>query len=227
MNARFMHGATNPADPYWSMVQPPDGGGLQGLQRLHIGCGFKRLDGFINVDAMPACMPDQVADIEQPWPWADDSVSEIVAEHVLEHVGQTPAQFIAVLKEMYRVCRDGAVIRIVVPHPDHEVFAIDPTHVRAIRPQTLAMFDQTRNAEVIATGNSETPLGLYHDLDLELLYVNMVPDAAIGAALQAGQISEAELQQLERHQRNIIIETRMVLRVHKPGRGKTCPPTFK
>lgn len=215
MSAQFMRLAPSLSDPYWSIVQPPDG------RHLHIGCGFKHLEGFVNVDAMAACRPDRIADIEDIWPWADDSVAEIVAEHVLEHVGQTPAQFIAVLKEMYRVCRDGAAIRIVVPHPEHEVFAIDPTHVRAIRPPTLAMFDQRRNAEVIASGNSETPLGIYHDIDFELLYVHMVPDAAVGAALQAGQIDEAQLQQMERHQRNIIIETRMVLRVHKPGRGKT------
>ena len=223
MNSQFSRLMPNFSDPYWTIGQPPDDACLQ---RLHIGCGFNHLEGFVNVDAMSACLPDQVADIEQTWPWADDSVTEIVAEHVLEHVGQTPGQFIAVLKEIYRVCRDRAIVRIVVPHPEHEVFAIDPTHVRAIRPQTLAMFDQTRNVKLIAAGDHETPLGLYHDLDFELLYVNMVPDAAIGAALQAGQISEEELQQMERHQRNIIVEARMVLRVHKPGRGKAFSPAI-
>ena len=49
---------------------------------------------------------------------------------------------------------------------------------------------------------------------------------AIGTALRAGGISEAELRQVERQQRNVIVEARMVLRAHKPGRGKACPPAL-
>jgi hypothetical protein len=48
---------------------------MNGL-RLNLGCGMNRLDGYVNVDRQGE--PDLRHDLDViPWPWPDDSVSEI------------------------------------------------------------------------------------------------------------------------------------------------------
>ena len=53
-------------------------------------------------------------------------------KHVLEHLGRDTDTFLAIWKELYRVAAPGATVRIVVPHPRHQDFLQDPTHVRAM-----------------------------------------------------------------------------------------------
>jgi predicted SAM-dependent methyltransferase len=105
---------------------------MSGL-RLNFGCGMNRLDGYVNVDRRGE--PDLRHDLEVvPWPWPDDSVSEVLLKHVLEHLGREPNLYLEIMKELYRICQDGATIRVIVPHHRHEYFFNDPTHVRAVTP---------------------------------------------------------------------------------------------
>jgi predicted SAM-dependent methyltransferase len=61
---------------------------MSGL-RLNLGCGMRRLDGFVNVDKFGE--PELRHDLETfPWPWPDDSVVEVLLNHVLEHLGHDP-----------------------------------------------------------------------------------------------------------------------------------------
>lgn len=111
--------------------------------RLNMGCGHRKADGYLNVDLSPACAPDQVVDLEVvPWPWPDDAPEEVVFFHCLEHLGRDPRVFLSLFQELYRVCRNDALIRIVVPHPRHDHFLNDPNHVRAITPNLLALFSR-------------------------------------------------------------------------------------
>ena len=76
--------------------------------RLNLGCGDKKMQGWHNVDKVPDCNPDEIVDLERvPWPWLENSVDEILLSHVLEHLGQTPDVYLGIIKEIYRVCRDG------------------------------------------------------------------------------------------------------------------------
>jgi hypothetical protein len=55
---------------------------MNGL-RLNLGCGAKKLSGFVNVDKFGE--PDLKYDLEVfPWPWDNNSVVEILLNHVLE-----------------------------------------------------------------------------------------------------------------------------------------------
>ena len=62
--------------------------------KVNIGCGFNKLDGYLNVDHFPECTPDILWDLENtPWPFDDGTVDELVAHHVLEHLGQDTTVF--------------------------------------------------------------------------------------------------------------------------------------
>ena len=125
---------------------------MSGL-RFNLGCGMNRLDGYVNVDRHGE--PDLRHDLEViPWPWPDDSVSEVLLKHVLEHLGRDPIVYLEIMKELYRVCQDGATIRIIVPHHRHDIFFNDPTHVRAVTAEGMTLFSQRVNRHWIAQGFS-------------------------------------------------------------------------
>jgi SAM-dependent methyltransferase len=80
---------------------------------LNLGCGRRRVDGAVNVDVTAATAPDVVHDLNvRPWPWPADSFDEILARDVIEHLDD----IVATMEEIHRVARDGAVVRIAVPH---------------------------------------------------------------------------------------------------------------
>ena len=104
--------------------------------KLNLGCGYNKLDGFTNVDSQESCEPDMLIDLEDlPWPFESDSTDEIVLCHVLEHLGGTSDVYLKIIQELYRVSQHSAQISITVPHPRHDDFMIDPTHVRPILPE--------------------------------------------------------------------------------------------
>jgi len=184
--------------------------------KLNLGCGSRILDGWLNVDKFGT--PDLKWDLESfPWPWADNSVDEILLSHVLEHLGQSPQTFIDIMRELYRVCRDGATVHIRVPHPRHDNFLIDPTHVRPILAATMEMFSRSANLEWQRTGAPTTPLALYHDVDFELVSNISHLDEPYRSLYQDGKISAEELQKLDRTLNNVIVEVELVLKAKKPA----------
>lgn len=192
------------------------------MQKLNLGCGFDREPEYINVDMSPECFPDVVWNMEHtPWPWEDNSVDEIKLQHVLEHVGQTTEAYLNIWKEIWRVCKNGAVIHIRVPHWDHENFYHDPTHVRAITPIGIAMFNQLRNIQDFEQGGSETKLGLFTGIDIDITDADIqyMYTREVVEALERGEFSREGLEHLRVHQNNIANEIRMTVRIVKPARG--------
>ncbi|MDP6567436.1 MAG: hypothetical protein QF578_21580 [Alphaproteobacteria bacterium] len=186
--------------------------------RLNLGCGFDRKPDWINVDKAPEAEPDELVDLEAlPWPWPDDSVDEVLLRHVLEHLGPTAESYLAIIKELWRICRAGAEVRVVVPHPRHDHFLNDPTHVRPITVHGLEMFSQKRNREWRDKGVANTPLGLYLGVDFEVVSVDVVPDEPWRGRLQRGEIQPAQLQEAMRMYANVIMETTIVMRAVKGG----------
>ncbi|MFM7312017.1 MAG: class I SAM-dependent methyltransferase [Cyanobium sp.] len=144
------------------------------LLKLNLGCGQRHLGGYINVDKYGS--PDLRHDLETfPWPWDNDSVSEIKLIHVLEHLGQSTQTYLDIIKEMYRVCRHEASIHIIVPHHRHQYFFDDPTHVRAITPMGMELFSKRLNRSWVEGGAANSPLGLYLDVNFELKSVILHP----------------------------------------------------
>ena len=145
--------------------------------KLNLGCGSVILKDFVNVDKFDFYKPNIVHDLEVfPYPFKDNSVDEIILSHVLEHIGQIPDVFNEIIKELYRICRNGSLINIIVPHPRHDDFISDPTHVRPITLRSLSMYDQKLNKIWEEKNASNTPLGLIHNVNFQILSVNYVLD---------------------------------------------------
>ena len=104
--------------------------------KLHLGCGYNKLEGYINCDISKEVNPDKVLNIEYPLPFKDDSVEEIIAEHVLEHINN----FITLMHELRRICKNGAKIIIKTPFYSSWGQFNDPTHVRFFTPFTFDYF---------------------------------------------------------------------------------------
>ena len=184
--------------------------------RLNLGCGFNKRDGYVNVDIGDHCAPDVVHDLEKaPWPWDDSSIDEIYMSHVLEHLGATTAAYFGVLQEMYRVCRHDARITVVVPHPRHDDFLHDATHVRAATVEGLSMFLRKNCEEWEAAGFANSPLAFIAGVDFEIVDSEYALEEPYKSKFDLNVLSKTELLQAMRQNNNVIKETTIVLRVVK------------
>ena len=96
------------------------------LLRLNLGCGLTLAEDMVNVDIVPLPGVDVVADLDQPWPWADETAELIIASHLFEHV-ERPVHFMA---EAWRVLAADGTLDIRVPYYRHIFAFTDPTHRR-------------------------------------------------------------------------------------------------
>jgi predicted SAM-dependent methyltransferase len=183
--------------------------------KLNLGCGQNHLAGYINVDKYGA--PELLCDLEQfPWPWETGSVDEIVLNHVLEHLGQLTDTFIGIVKELYRVCRNGGMIRIVVPHPRHDNFLNDPTHVRVITPALLELFSKKSNLQWKAMNAANSTLALYHDVDFEIENTQWVLAEPYYSDFTQGRLNQQQIAEMLSKYNNVVSEIRIDLKVIKP-----------
>jgi len=81
--------------------------------KLHLGCGNKRIEGYINIDIRYSPHVDEVDNIARLRAYKKDSVSVIYASHVLEHF--TRYDYMHVLERWYEILKPGGILRIGVP----------------------------------------------------------------------------------------------------------------
>lgn len=182
---------------------------------LNLGCGSNKIDGYVNVDRDGD--PDVRHDLETfPWPWETGSVSSVLMSHVLEHLAPDVPTYRRLWQELYRVCAPDARVEIRCPHPRHDNFLDDPTHIRAVTPRQFTLFSQRFNAECARNGWANSPLGMHWGIDFEIETVELTPsklwlDAHPG---QEGNASRLAFDAAVKP--NQIEEFCVVLRVVKP-----------
>ncbi len=182
--------------------------------RLNLGCGERKLDGYINVDKFGN--PDLKQDLETfPWPWDDNSVSEILLIHVLEHLGQDTNTYLNIIKEMYRICQHGAKIQIIVPHHRHDFFFDDPTHVRVVTPMGLSLFSQRLNKKWVEEKAANSPLGLYLGVNFELIGTYYTPSSHWFELHPEPEVDVDLLLSESAYYNNLIEQIEMILEVVK------------
>jgi len=95
---------------------------LRGLRKIDIGGGLYPRPGYESVDIKNG---DIIADLNERWPFEDNSVGVINASHVLEHLHDKHHS----MSEMHRVLADKAWAFVEVPSTDGRGAFQDPTHV--------------------------------------------------------------------------------------------------
>ncbi|MFN4845050.1 MAG: methyltransferase domain-containing protein [Dolichospermum sp.] len=93
--------------------------------RIDLGCGINKPNGFVGVDLYPGLGVDIVADLSQRFPFEDNSVDEVRAHDIIEHLPER----IHTMNEIWRICKPGAKVNIRVPSTDGRGAFQDPTHI--------------------------------------------------------------------------------------------------
>ena len=106
---------------------------------INLGCGFRKLDGGINVDGFEPCKPDVLWNLnETPYPWDDNSVDAIFAYHVFEHLENWWGAF----TECARILKPGGQLEVRVPDPSSDSAMVYRDHLHVI---SLFSFDGIAN----------------------------------------------------------------------------------
>lgn len=105
--------------------------------RLNLGCGDTPLAGWHNVDIYPGPGVDQVVDLNQHWPWPDNTADEARSWHTFEHLVSRAYT----MNQLWRVLKPGAVAEIQVPTVDGVAAFSSPTHVSYWHRQTFWHFE--------------------------------------------------------------------------------------
>ena len=120
--------------------------------KLQFGCGRDKREGYLNCDISPEVHPDKIVDITKKLPFKDNTVEEIIMNHVLEHI-QKP---IEVMREIHRICRDGAIVKIRVPYFSHESAFSMIDHYSFFTWTTFDLLDENHVGHWQGVGNFKT-----------------------------------------------------------------------
>jgi len=126
---------------------------------LNIGCGLNTFDGWVNVDGFDNCNPDVLWDLNKtPWPWDNNSVDQIYANHVFEHL----RDWLSALKECARILKPGGELQINVP--DHTSTTsqgyIDHLHILSPYSFHMTLKQESRGTNAWAREQGVIPLSM-------------------------------------------------------------------
>jgi SAM-dependent methyltransferase len=106
--------------------------------KLFLGCGREYRDGWVHVDRCPLDHVDVVHDLNViPWPFDDDSVDQVDAIDVVEHLDDV----VRFMNECWRILRPGGILAIQAVSWQSENLWRDPTHKRGFHRDTFLYFD--------------------------------------------------------------------------------------
>lgn len=96
--------------------------------KINLGCGFKKVPGYINIDNRQECKPDRLLNIAKNGlkGFDDNSVDEVRAYDFLEHV--PPDNVFFVMDEIWRVLKPDGRFEHFTPSTDGRGAFQDPTH---------------------------------------------------------------------------------------------------
>jgi glycosyltransferase involved in cell wall biosynthesis len=115
-----------------------------GLKALDLGGRFHSKVGLISVDLKDA---EVNTDLNEVWPFEDNSVGLIVANDLIEHLKDP----LHTMKEAYRCLADGGIFLIQVPSTDGRGAFQDPTHVSYWNENSFWYYTRAAQASYIDT----------------------------------------------------------------------------
>ena len=90
--------------------------------RIDLGCGANKHHNSLGIDKRKLEDVDLVCDFTEGIPLADNSVDFVMANRSLEYT----ADFLRVMKEIYRICKHSAVVCIVAPYAHSSIHLANP-----------------------------------------------------------------------------------------------------
>lgn len=106
--------------------------------KLNLGCGQRRLDGYLGVDRFPCAGADVLCDLTTGLPFRDDCADTILLDNVIEHIADIPS----LMHELVRIARNGARVTVITPHFTSLSSWKDPTHVHHLSYFSLDHFEK-------------------------------------------------------------------------------------
>ena len=107
---------------------------------LDFGCGQSKRPGSVGVDLTTKYSPDVVHDLNSyPYPFPDCHADRIYLDNLLEHLDDV----IGVMSELYRICKPGGEVIIIVPSFRSLYASLDPTHKHAFTVSSMGYFDRS------------------------------------------------------------------------------------
>lgn len=116
--------------------------------RINLGCGNKRLEGYLGVDRFPCEAAGVLCDVTQPLPFCDNSVDEFYLDNLIEHVPDIPA----LMAEIVRTARNSAKITIITPHFTSLSSWKDPTHLHHLSYFSFDHFEKMSVRHYVGSG---------------------------------------------------------------------------
>lgn len=158
------------------------------MLRLNIGNSSVSFTGYKNIDDIKVAADGsfKLKDIK------DNSVCAVKLHYVLETLGSDVSHpsLSSFLKELYRVCRHGAVIEICANHANFLSGHMVPEVANIVNEKFLLNFDKTQASQI--SHKNYLPFALKHDVDFKL--IKTTQEFSIGAKqfLNNGQPKTAE-----------------------------------
>lgn len=129
--------------------------------KLNLGCGSDlrpSSEGWVNLDHYDGAGVVNWDFWNFPFPFEDDTFEYVLMAHVIEHVPFVPVEragkrkdlLVAILEELYRICRRNATIDIYTPMGNDKRFYANPEHSRPILCETLYGICEGREVKYVA-----------------------------------------------------------------------------
>lgn len=187
------------------------------VKRLNMGCGYLKMDHYVNADISTKVNPDIVVDFSKTrWDeFKDNEFNHIVAKDILEHV---PGDFCNVIKEMYRISKNGAIWEIQFPHHRCDNAVDDPTHVRLLTEKTFRMFDRDVLNKLKQEGRAESMLAFENDVDIQICEVKHDFIDHWVKKVNNKELTVDQLYEMSNFYSNVIESVKILIQVHKPFR---------
>lgn len=109
------------------------------MKKLNMWCWKDIKEWYVNRDIVNLPWIDKVFDFEIfPYPFEDNSFDEIYCSHILEHMSDLEK----VMKELYRIWKNGCKIKVRWPYFASPNARWDYTHKRVFNTNTFSYFSE-------------------------------------------------------------------------------------
>lgn len=122
---------------------------------LHVGCGARVEDGWVNIDLEPSDTRVKNVDVRNGLPFDGGSFDFVYSEHFLEHLDRRTGEYF--ISEASRVLKPGGVLRISTP----DMEALAHLYLAALRYRADVALGSVVDGRHITSGARPDPLKFF------------------------------------------------------------------